>query len=128
MTTQEKTALRDKARKDFEGRIYDNTFIFEIGISIFDSGEVHVVLYNENMNTVYNFNVCKYDEILALCKKPFPKDGFSINIAKNEAHELSKYIANHHKCRWSCDVELKLFPEVTLEELKKEAIRIIKTI
>ena len=137
MTTQEKIALRDKSRKDFEGKIYKNNFIFEISISIFDSGEVHIVLFNVHMDRIYNFNVSQYDKILSQCEKPFPKEGFSIRLKDDEIfkgmYNLCKYISLHLGCSMSVlnenvNTEKTLYPEVTLEEVKKEAIRIIKTI
>ena len=131
MTRKERTALRDRARKDFEGKTYENTFIFEASISIFDSGEVHIILYDEYMEGFCNFNVCKYDEVLSRCEKNFPKDGFSIALSYKHpdemAYQLCLAVSKHYKCRWNCVVDRDL-PEVTLEELKKEAIRIIKTI
>ncbi len=128
MTRKERTALRDRARKDFEGKTYENTFIFETSISIFDSGEVHIILFDEYMDGFYSFNVSQYDKVLSECKKPFPKNGFSVNIANNKIHQLSVFISNAHNCEFSSDIEENRYTEVTLEELKKEAIRIIKTI
>ena len=129
MTRKERTALRDRARKDFEGKTYENTFIFETSISIFDSGEVHIILLDEYMEGFYDFNVSQYDKVLSECKKYFPKDGFYIEYKNlsNKEYKVCKFVANIYQID-GIHLNTKGYPEVTIEELKKEAIRIIKTI
>ena len=131
MTTAEKIQLRDKARADFEGKIYKGEFIFETGFNVLDSGEVHFTLFDENINNIYSFAHGHYDRALKQCSKPFPKDGFSIRLDDNktEIYNLASYVAKSNNCKWSETPDepiYEAFTEVTIQELKDEAKRILE--
>lgn len=138
MTTQEKIALRNKARRDFEGRTYEGDLICQVLVSELKvSNTILIEFLNFESRYLNNFTLEDYDKVLSQCEKPFPKDGFSIRLKDDEifkgVYNLCKYISLHLGCSMSVlnenvNTEKTLYPEVTLEEIKKEAIRIIKTI
>lgn len=131
MTTAEKIQLRDKARRDFEGKLYKGKLIFEVGFNVLDSGEVHFTIFDENMCNIYSFAQGHYDRTLKQCTKPFPKDGFSIRLDDNRAeiYNLASYVAKSNNCKWSETPDEPIheaFPQVTIQELKDEAKRILE--
>lgn len=119
--------LRDKVRKDFEDKVFDGETIFFTAIR-FDENKIY--LYDERGSYFHFFNFDKYEKTLSQCRKPFPKDGFCINLSKDKEVfiNLCGYIAKTHKCNWidlSFSPEEKRFTEVTIQELKDEAVRIL---
>jgi len=123
MINQEEISFRDKARKDFEGKEYKGQVIFQIITTFNDCGAFSLRSEcNENLAGNKWFQFIEYDEILSQCKKPFPKDGFTLEDAydKNNS-KLAHYVCSFHGCNHNYDN----FPLVTLQELKDEAKRII---
>ena len=132
--------LRDKARKDFEGKELDGKVIFQIFIddwsnynSLYLKAENNFIIkeipFSHKFEMMDLFQE-EYNNILKQCRKPFPKHGFCINLSKDKETfiNLCGYIAKTHRCNWidlSFSPEEKRFPEVTTQELKDEAVRIL---
>ncbi len=135
MTLQEKIKLRDKARAEFEGKEYDGKLIFEVvfGISEYDSESIRFTLFDQYDNDILEFIDYNYDKVLKKCVKPFPKDGFYINDRNGKYKHLASYVCRSLGCQYNHLIEHNIdsgyfikLPEVTIQELKEEAKRIIE--
>ena len=141
MTTKEKIQLRDKARADFEGKLYKGKLIYEASIvfknsdkgGAFCSTQINLIGFDNKL--IYDFDDYLYNNTLTQCSKPFPRDGFSIRLKDNEVYSgiyyLSKYVSIHLKCGMSVlnenvNTEKTLYTEVTLQQIKDEAKRILE--
>jgi len=129
MTDQEKIAFRDKARKDFEGKEINGRVIYQVLIDFDNSGYPFSLRSSDNVNLVdfKYFPLEDYDKILSQCKKPFPRDGFTLNKpypqwTKEERFTMT-YVREYHGL--SC-YKFEQEPTITLQELKDEAKRIIE--
>ncbi len=135
MTDQEKIAFRDKARKDFEGKEYQGEAIFQVEVEP-ENKEQILLLRNYDQSYVgpcewYSLN--DYDNVLAQCEKPFPKDGFCVGkseVLTKELRAMMSCICRFHECSWSQELSIMSFdtPLVSIEQIKTEFERITKKI